>query len=92
MNKALFLLISVLTCVFVLSSFASAQSNREYILAKKKAYEDVVVVDRSSCQERAKLKYSYAHAVANANQSTSSYYNTLEQYYRSDLDECKRKW
>lgn len=92
MKKTAIVLASLFVSIALFSSFASAQSNRDYILAKEKAYKDVVVVDLASCKKRAKLEYSYAFAVANANQSTSSYFSTLEQYYRSDLDACKRKW
>ncbi|MGL1930258.1 MAG: hypothetical protein OCC45_00660 [Desulfotalea sp.] len=92
MKKVLFLLVMSLSCVFILSSFASAESNREYILNKKKAYEDVVVVDLASCQERAKREHSYAFAVAQSNQSSSSYYNTIQQYKEQAYDECRRKW
>ena len=92
MKKLLFLLISVLSCVFVLSSFANAQSDREYILAKKSAWQGHNVYDLGSCQEKAKLKYSYDHAVGNVNQSTSDYFRSIEHHYRLDLEACKRKW
>lgn len=92
MKKSFVLLISVVSCIFVLTSFASAQSDREYILAKKQAWQSFVVSDLGSCQEKAKLKYSYDWAVADANQSSSSYRSSITQYYKLDLDACKSKW
>lgn len=92
MKKSVLLLICVLSCVFLFSSFACAQSDREYILAKKNAWQSHVVSSLASCQEKAKLKYSYDHAVGNVNQSTSNYFRSIEEYYRLELEACKRNW